>query len=350
VRQLAPRNQAALGAVTLVVLTLATVLAYRADRLPFFGGGSSYTAMFAEAAGLGVDDEVRVAGIKVGKVTDMRLGRGVVLVRFQAGRVRLGDQSRVSIQIKTLLGDKFLAVVPAGARPQDPAAAIPVARTSTPFEVPDAFNQLGQTLDRIDTTQLAQSFQVLSDTFAHTPDSIGGALTGLSRLSASIASRDAALSSLLASASNVSGVVAQRNQQVSRLITDGSRLLDELDRRKTAINELLVGTERLADQLRGLVRDNNDQIRPALRELDRTTELLRRNNDALEHGIASMALYERLFSNVVGTGRWFDGYFCGLLNPTISAGGLVFNPGTCAPPKPLAPAPTGLGPLLGGQR
>jgi phospholipid/cholesterol/gamma-HCH transport system substrate-binding protein len=350
VRELSPTKQTVVGAVTLVAITLATILAYRADQLPFFGGGTSYTASFAEAAGLGVDDEVRVAGIKVGKVTDMRLGRGVVLVRFSVGGVRLGNQTRVAIQIKTLLGDKFLAVTPAGPGRQDPTVPIPVARTSTPFEVPDAFNQLGQTLDRIDTSQLAQSFQVLSDTFAHTPENIGGTLTGLSRLSASIASRDAALNSLLASAGNVTGVVAQRNQQVSRLITDGSRLVDELDRRKYAINELLVGTERLADQLRGLVKDNEDQIRPALRELDHTTDLLRRNKHELEHGIASMALYERVFSNVVGNGRWFDGYFCGMLNPSINAGGLVFNRGTCAPPKPLASGSTGLMPLLGGAK
>jgi phospholipid/cholesterol/gamma-HCH transport system substrate-binding protein len=334
VKSLKERNPAAVGAVVLVLIVLASVTAYRAEDLPFIGGGTEYTAQFAESAGLNPSDEVRVAGIRAGKVLDVGLSRGVVVVRFRVSGVRVGDLSRASIEIKTLLGEKYLALRPAGAGEQDPGVPIPVGRTSTPFEIPDAFNQLTHTVNQIDTTQLARSFRVLSTTFANTPDEIRGTLTGLSRLSETIASRDQALSSLLASASNVSGVLAQRNEQVDKLITDGSTLLDELHRRQDAITRLLEGTEHLADQLRGLVKDNQDQLHPALEELDEVTKLLQRDQDALAHGIRSLAPYTRAYNNVVGNGRWFDGYFCGLLSPTINVGGVEINPGTCGPPKP----------------
>jgi phospholipid/cholesterol/gamma-HCH transport system substrate-binding protein len=352
VKPLKERNQAVVGAVALVVLALAAFGAFRAEDLPLFGGGTHYTAQFAESAGLNVDDEVRMAGIKVGKVTSVGLSRGLVVVGFRAKGVRVGDQSRVSIEIKTLLGEKYLAVESAGAEAQDPDRPIPVDRTRTPFEVPEAFNQLTNSVNQIDTAQLAQSFRTLSETFAHTPDQVSGTLTGLSRLSETIASRDAELSGLLVSAANVTGVVAQRNDQVSRLITDGSTLLDELSRRRDAIDELLDGTERLSDQLRGAVRDNDDQLHPALAELADTTKMLERNKDALEHGIQSATNYARIFSGAVGSGRWFDGYFCGLFNPTFVAGGMTFNPGTCAPPKPLPGSPSlpGSLPVPGGHR
>jgi len=330
------RNPAAVGLVTLVLITLAAIAAYRAQDLPVIGGGGTeYTAQFSESAGLNPSDEVRVAGIRVGKVTDVGLSRGVVVVRFRVSGVRVGDLSRASIEIKTLLGEKFLALRPAGTGEQDPNLAIPVSRTSTPFEIPDAFNELTHTVDQVDTGELAQSFRVLADTFANTPEEFRGTLSGLSRLSETIASRDQALSSLLASASNVSGVLAQRNDQVVKLISDGSKLLDELQRRKDAITRLLEGTEHLADQLRGLVEDNRARLHPALEELDRLTKLLRHDQDELAHGIAALAPYTRAYNNVVGNGRWFDGYFCGLLTPTINLGGsLEFNRGGCAPPRP----------------
>jgi phospholipid/cholesterol/gamma-HCH transport system substrate-binding protein len=333
VKPLKQRNQAAVGAVALVGLALVATAAFHAEDLPLLGGGTHYTAQFAESAGLDVDDEVRVAGIKVGKVTSIDLRRGQVVVGFRAKDVRVGDQSRVAIEIKTLLGQKFLALESAGATEQDPDQPIPVERTRTPYQVPETFNQLTRTVSEIDMPRLAQSLRTLSETFANTPDNVGRTLTGLSRLSETIASRDAELSGLLSNAANVSGVVAQRNAQVSRLVTDGSSLLDELSRRRDAIRELLEGTERLADQLRGTVRDNEEQIRPALTELADTTAMLKRNQDALEHGINSANNYARILAGAVGSGRWFDGYFCGLLNPEITVGGITLNPGTCAPPK-----------------
>lgn len=332
-KPLKERNQATVGAVAVVVIVVLAVAAFHAEDLPVIGRGTGYTAQFTESAGLVAGNEVRVAGVKVGEVTDVGLARGQVVVRFRVAGIRVPDQSRASIEIKTLLGEKYLAVHPDGARNQDPRVPIPVTRTSTPFQIPDALGGLANTVGEIDTGQLARSFQVLAHTFANTPHELGRTLTGLSRLSETIASRDQELASLLAGASNVSGVLAQRNDQVRLLVSDGSRLLGELQRRRDAITALLVGTQRLADQLRGLVADNRAQLRPALEQLDGVTALLQRNQDALAQGVAAMAPYIRAYTNVVGNGRWFDGYLCGLVTPTFNAGALQFNPGTCGPPE-----------------
>lgn len=333
-KPLKERNRAAVGAVALVVIAVVALAAFHAEDLPLIGGGTEYSARFAESAGLNVGDEVRVAGIKVGKVTDVGLERGKVAVWFRVAGVRVGDQSGASIEIKTLLGEKYLAVHPAGTRALDPDVPIPVSRTTTPYQIPDALGDLTHTVEQVDTGQLAQSFRVLAGTFANTPGQFGKTLDGLSRLSQTIASRDQALRSLLAGASNVSGVLANRNDQVRKLISDGSALLGELQRRRDAITALLKGTQYLADQLRGLVEDNKEQLHPALKELDGVTAMLARNQDALARGVAAMAPYIRTFSNVVGNGRWFDGYLCGLVTPTINAGALQFNPGSCGPPDP----------------
>ena len=89
-------------------------------------------------------------------------------------------------------------------------------------------------------------------------------LSGLSRLSDTIASRDGELRTLLARANQVTGVLADRDKQLQKLFADGGLLLDELNARRDAIHSLLINTSALSLQLEGLVHDNQKTIRPLL--------------------------------------------------------------------------------------
>ena len=305
------RGPVLLGAVGLLVIALAALLTFFLEDLPFLGGGAKHSAEFTEAAGLRVDDEVRVAGMKVGTVTDVELRQGRVRVTFRVGGVELGDRSRAEIRIKTLLGQKYLALDPEGGRPL--TDTIPIERTTSPYDVVEAFNGLSTTVAAIDTDQLAESFRVLSDTFRDSPEHVRQALDGLSALSKTISSRDERLESLIKGANRVSGVLADRNKDFTALITDGNLLLEEISRRRDAIAALLDGTRELSRQLSGLVADNSEQLRPALEQLERVTDVLRNNQDALERGLALAGPYYRLINNSLGNGQWVDTYLCGLV-------------------------------------
>ncbi|SFQ32596.1 phospholipid/cholesterol/gamma-HCH transport system substrate-binding protein [Amycolatopsis arida] len=326
------RNQAAVGAVTLVVLVLSLVVVYSAEDLPLFGAGTTYSAHFAESAGLEPDDEVQVAGVKVGEVDSVELAGRTVLVTFRVEGIRVGAASTASIEIKTLLGEKFLALRPAGDTPQDPAEPIPLERTRTPFQLQDAFEQLSTTVTELDTDRLAQSLTVLADALQDTPPHLREALDGLTALSRTVSSRDAELGELLAGASQVSTVLADRNAQLERVIADGNLLLSELQRRRDAISALLRGARELSAELTGLVADNRRQLRPALERLGTVTDILQRNQDNLNRSLALLAPFTRVGANATGNGRWFEGYICGLLPPVIVAGGARVNPEGCSPP------------------
>ncbi|KAA5825937.1 MCE family protein [Saccharopolyspora hirsuta] len=328
------RNQAVVGLLTVVLLVLVTGGAFFAKDLPVLGG-RTYQAYFTESAGLAAGNDVRIAGIRSGEVTDVSLEGNRVLVSFRVDDAEIGDRSRAGIEIKTLLGEKFLALQPEGE--QELSEPIPVQRTAAPFDIPDALDQLTRTADQVDSQQLAQSFRVLADTFRGAPEHFGEAVDGLSALSQSISSRDQQLAELLRNTSGVSEIVANRDEQVQRLIADGNLLLTELQQRRNAISSLLSGTQKLADELRGLVADNQAQLRPTLDQLTQLTEMLQRNQDNLGRTIEAMAPYVRGFNNTVGNGRWFDGYICGLFPPPINAGPLQTNTTSCELPVPTRP-------------
>jgi phospholipid/cholesterol/gamma-HCH transport system substrate-binding protein len=316
-RSFRSRNPIPIGITGLVVLGLAFTVAMFSDDLPIIGGGTTYSAEFSEAAGLVPDDEVRIAGVKVGKVSDVDLEGDRVVVTFKVKDAWVGDRSSAAIKIKTVLGQKYLALEPDGREVLDPADRIPRERTTAPYDVLEAFRGLAETTNRIDTAQLAQSFEVIANTFADTPDDVRGALNGLQSLSKTISSRDDQLAQLLDNTKQISQTLADRDREVVKLLRDGNLLLEEVGRRRDAIATLLTGTQTLATELKGLVDDNNKQLKPVLTSLDQLTDMLARNQEALGQGIKNMAPFVRLFNNAVGNGRWFDNYICGLLPPPI---------------------------------
>lgn len=332
------RRPIPIGIISIALVIALVVVAFNAADLPIIGGGAKYTAAFRDASGLTKDDEVRVAGVRVGKVTSIALAGAKVRVTFRIERseVELGSRTSASIRIKTVLGRKFLAVTPDGTG--ELKGEIPLSRTSSPFDVVQAFNGLAETAGAIDTTQLARSFGTVAQTFADTPDELRTALTGLSRLSTTISSRDTQLASLLSHTRSVTKVLANRDTEFQKLVSNANLLLGEVSRRRAVIHSVLVNTTALSTQLLGLVRDNQAQLLPALQQLNAVLALLRRNQANLDRGVANLAPFVKAFANVIGNGRWFDSYIGCLIPP---------------PPIPSAACPESgkpANPTVGGTR
>jgi phospholipid/cholesterol/gamma-HCH transport system substrate-binding protein len=281
--------------------------ALRADDLPIIGGGDTYHAMFTEAGGLKVDDEVRIAGVRVGKVDDIALDGDQVRVSFKVDdRADFGTDTRAAIKVKTILGSMFLALEPAGGGQLAEGATIPAQRTSSPFDVVDAFEGLASTSERIDTDQLARSLTTLADLTRNTPEEFRGALGGLSRLSANIAAKDEQLNTLLVNLERVSTVLDERDQDIIGLMRDGDVLFRALVARRDAVHELLVSTTRLSRELTRLIRQSREDLAPALAHLENVVAVLNKNEDNLDSSLRLMAPFYRVFANTLGTGPWFD--------------------------------------------
>ncbi|MEU3249849.1 MCE family protein [Streptomyces sp. NPDC006997] len=327
------RDPVSVALVGLLLLGLLTVAVYHAGRLPLLGGGTAYSADFSEAAGLDEGDEVRVAGVKVGEVTGVSLDGDRVKVSFEVEDAWIGDRTTAAIAIKTLLGDKYLALDPLGTGRQDPGTRIPLARTTSPYDVTQAFQDLSGTVDALDTQRMAESFETISETFADSPPHVRKAATGLSDLSKSVSKRDRELSRLLRGSNRFTRTLKDQKSSFETLIEDGGSLLGELEDRRDAIKALLDGSRDLSTELSGLVKDNNDQLTPTLKALGRVTKVLQKNTRQLDRTLALAGPYYRLVGNTIGNGHWFDSYLCGLVpRDYLPARSQPEN--GCVPPKP----------------
>lgn len=314
------RNPVVVGATSIAVLVLLIVAAMRAQDLPLIGGGDSYYAEFSEAGGLKVNDEVRVAGVRVGKVNSIELDEGVVRVAFKIKTdADLGEDTKAAIKVKTLLGSMFLSIEPDGDGELKEGGTIPVDRTSSPFDVVEAFSGLAETSADIDTDQLAASLTTLADLTRNTPEEFRAALEGVSALSQVIASRDEQINSLLQSLKRVSTVLDARDQDIIGLMEDADILFRALLERRQAIHNLLVSTITMSQELTALVRESRADLKPALRHLESVLEVIHKNEDNIDRSLQLMAPFYRVFANVFGNGPWWDTYIANF--PPVSGPG-----------------------------
>lgn len=311
-RSFSERNKVLIAVVGLLLLATAFLGALNMAALPILGGGSVNTAMFTESGGLRAGDEVRVAGVRVGEVTDVRIEGEVVRVQFRTEDVELPGDTTAAVKVKTMLGQKYLSLDPLGSG--ELTSAIPVERTTTAYDVNAAFSDLASNAEAIDTDQMEASMRALSSAFRDTPESVQTMVTGLTDLSRTISSRDEDLAKLMKATEGVTGTLAERKDAIELLITDGSDLLAELQKRREAVRAMLTGTADLGEQLQGLVEDNDKSLEPALTKLDRVTAILNRNQDNLDKAARMLGPYYRVLVSATGQGPWADAYLCGLFD------------------------------------
>ncbi|UXA16575.1 MCE family protein [Mycobacterium sp. SMC-4] len=291
--------------VTLMILIIAVGL--QPERILQWATALRYQALFVEAGGLSVGNDVTVSGIKVGSVSSIELDNGDALVGFSIdGRYALGSDTTAHIRTGTLLGERVLALESAGSGTLDRREVIPTSRTSSPYSLTDAVSELTANTADTDTASLNQSLDTLAQTLDQVAPQLGPTFDGLSRLSRSLNNRNESLAELLRTAGEVTGIFSERSAQVNRLILNANDLLAVLNDRRHAITSLLANIAAVAQELRGVVADNEAELAPALEKLNTVLAVLEKNRDNLAKMLPGGAKYYLTQGEIVSNGAYYN--------------------------------------------
>ncbi|GLP73646.1 mammalian cell entry protein [Mycobacterium antarcticum] len=309
-------NPVRTGIFGIALVACLVLVSFGYTGLPFWPQGKNYEAYFTDAGGITPGNDVSVSGIKVGKVGSIELAGDSALVKFTVDRkVRVGDQSLVAIKTDTVLGQKSLAVTPKGA---GSTTMIPLGRTTTPYTLNTALQDLGENAGELDKSKFELALQTLTDTLHDATPQLRGALDGVADLSRSLNRRDEALEQLLAHAKKVSDTLAQRAGQVNQLITDGNLLFAALDEKRQALSNLIGGIQGVSEQLSGFVADNKREFAPALQKLNAVLDNLLERKEHIGEALRRLPPYATALGEVVGSGPGFQINLYGLPPATLS--------------------------------
>jgi phospholipid/cholesterol/gamma-HCH transport system substrate-binding protein len=290
-------------------------------RIGEFGGSagafrSTYqlTAAFTDATGLVKGDDIRLAGVRIGKVSGLAAERGKAVVSMKIDkRNAVPRNSRFELRWKNLLGQRFIEIVPpAGARAGGPRlapkTAIPVAQTAAAADLSTLLNNTEPILARLDTASLNR----VMATYA-----------------AALQGREASLNQAIGDAAGLVSTLSARADVMGQTVTDFATLLDGIAAHDTQVREVLdsLGSTSAtlaakADQLGDaagkagqftstlgrILEANGTNIDATLDLTKKLTEAAVRNKTSLEKAFQTLPWTTAAILRMTSNGDWIQSY------------------------------------------
>jgi len=310
-KSFAERNPVVIGAIGLVAIVVVVVVALQYQKLPLVNQTRNVTAYFDEAGGLFTGAGVEVSGYPVGKVSSIGLDGPGVIVKFTVAKnIRLGDRTEAAIKTKGLLGTKMLDLTPRGGGQL--VGPIPIDRTVSPYQLPDALGDLATTISGLKTDQLSDSLATLAETFSGTPPDVKSAVAGVARFAETLNTRDAELRNLLDNAAKATGVLSKRADQVVGLVKDTNELLAQLRTQSAALDQIATNISAMSQQLKGFIAENRQQLRPALDKLNGVLEIVDNRKERIRQSIKGLLTHATSLGDALGSGPFFNAHVVNL--------------------------------------
>ncbi len=303
---------AVFAVVTLVCMGLLAVAISGSD----FSAQTTYRAVFANAVGVQSGDDVRMAGVRVGRVRSVELHDNAhALVTFTVDEsIPLAAGTRVTVRYRNLIGQRYLAVTDtSGPGPRlSPDDTIPLSQTSPALDLNLLFNGFKPLLVALDPEQVNLLAFELVRVLQGEGGTVASLLGRLSSLTSALADRDQLIGQVVDNLNAVLGPVAEHNRELSALILHLQEFISGLAEDREAIGSSIASIATMAQTASDLLEEGRPALREDIAQLGNVAaglttpenlELIEANLDALPRNL-------RLIGPLVSYGSWVNFYLC----------------------------------------
>lgn len=249
-----------------------------------------FLADFKDVSGLRSGDDVKVAGVRVGRVSSIEVTAEGAQVGFElANDQPILDTTAVVMRYQNLLGQRYLALVQGPDRGADlPAGTtIPVTMTSPGFDLTEllnGFRPLFQVLQPSDVNDLATSLVKVLQGEGGTVETL---LQQTARLTTFIADRDALIGDVLRNLTPVLTNLNGQGTELSSTIVELRRLMTGLAQDRAQIGSSIDAVSQLVGSTAGLLRDIKEPAVATVKELRAVAAMLADTRALLNEALAS---------------------------------------------------------------
>jgi phospholipid/cholesterol/gamma-HCH transport system substrate-binding protein len=303
-RSLEPPNRLRIGIMGIVVTLLVIGVGQSITSVPMLLAKPEYYGQFTDSGGLSTGDKVRIAGMDVGKVENLKIDGDHILVKFTTGTQTIGTESRLAIKTDTILGKKVLEIEARGSQPLRPGASLPIGQSTTPYQIYDAFFDVTKAASGWDIDTVKQSLHVLSETVDQTYPHLSPALEGVAKFSDTIGKRDEEIKHLLAQANQVAGILGDRSDQIDRLLVNAKTLIAAFNERGRAIDALLSNVAAFSQQVKGFINDNPN-LNHVLEQLRTVSDILEARKQDIATGLTEVGKFLPSLNESIASGPFF---------------------------------------------
>jgi phospholipid/cholesterol/gamma-HCH transport system substrate-binding protein len=222
----------------LILSIVVTWMVFVTLRREVTGDTNHYSALFTDVSGLHTGDDVRVAGVRVGRVDEVELQGVLAKVTFRVQKDQpLYDNTTASVSYQNIIGQRYLGLSPGKGGDQRPLpfdAQIPLERTEPSFDITyllRGFEPLFALLDPKQVDNLTNAIitalqgdngsvlalvtqtSALAETFSGPDQVLGNLITNLDSVVTNLAKQNANLQAVIGQTRNVmTGLTARRDE------------------------------------------------------------------------------------------------------------------------------------------
>jgi phospholipid/cholesterol/gamma-HCH transport system substrate-binding protein len=311
-RTLEPANRRRTGLIAIVVALLVIGVGQSFTSAPVLFAQPAYYAEFTDTGGLNKNDKVRITGIDAGTVEAVMIEGDHIVMKFTTDSNTIGTESRLAIRTDTILGKKVLEIEPRGNQTLRPGATLPLAQSTTPYQIYDAFFDVTKAATGWNIDTVKQSLKVLSQTINQTSPHLSAALDGVAKFSDTIGKRDDQIKHLLSQAHQVADILGDRGEQIDKLLVHANTLLAAINERRQAISLLLQRINSFAAQVQKLINDN-PTLNRVLEQLRTISDILVKHKDDLMSVLSALGKFSASLSEAAGSGPFQNGMLVNLV-------------------------------------
>jgi phospholipid/cholesterol/gamma-HCH transport system substrate-binding protein len=288
---------------------------------------TTYRAAFTDVTGLLPGDDIRVAGVQVGRITRSKVVDGHAVVTFALEKhVRLTTAATAKVRYKNLLGQRYVAIVLSGEGSEMKVGdTIPLGQTQPALDLTLLFNgfkPLFKALSPADVNKLASEVIATLQGEGGTVDAL---LASTSSLTNTLAARDAAIGRVITNLSAVTSTVAERDQTLGRLIAELQRLTTGLAGDRDAIGSSLANIDGLAAATSRLLTEARPALDQDIADLGKVVATVDAKKAVVDQALKRLPDALTALMRAQSYGSWLNLYVCTL----------AINTGTG--PQPIPP-------------
>jgi len=279
------------------------------------GGTRAFTADFTNVSGLRPGDDVRAAGVKVGRVQKVELHEGVARVSFDLAKKQpIYSDTRLSVRYQNLLGQRYLAMLPGpdSSKALSAGATVPIGRTDPGFDLTallNGFEPLFATLEPEQINKLSSSIIAVMQGQGGTIESL---LSETATLTGNLADKDQVIGRVLENLTPLLRTLSENSDEFEQTVGDLRALMTGLAKERKSIGGSIDGVSELSKATASLVAE----ARPPLKDDVRTAREFGRISvaemDRINELFESLPGATAAFARPMSHGTWLNMYICNM--------------------------------------
>ncbi|MET9257609.1 MlaD family protein [Streptomyces sp. NPDC003717] len=275
----------------------------------------TYKALFTDVTGLTDGDSVRISGVKVGQVTDVRVvDRRTAQVSFTVRDDRtLPRSTTAAVKYLNMVGQRYVALDRGSgdlAGTLDGGDTIPLDRTSPALDLTLLFNgfkPLFEGLSPKDVNELAGSLVQVLQGEGGTVDSL---MRHIGSLTTTVAAKDKVIGEVVANLNTVLTTLNDREADFDTLVDTLQKLVTGFNEDRKPLGRAVAAMGDLTTTTAGLLQDGRAPLKRDIKELGRLSGNLGDATPQLENFLDRTPDKLTALTRLSSYGSWFNFYLC----------------------------------------